>query len=226
MRAKHRQSQDKKHEFWLRKEENIGLLALKHRNFQGKTSELSLKEVRCFCIPTRKSLKIPLKIASQTLKTGSFNIRFSFFDLHLLATARFTKHINLKIFWQKKCFNNVIEQREERLCLLRLSRVVTEQGEAKLWSSESRSQVYLEEAEWRKQKWQHQAMLAWAMSCNEVETKPKAGSQTWQEPRIATPHPAARNTICRPLFHMRGKEKKGELLVFPNLNSPTFCHLL
>ena len=147
MRAKHRQSQDKKHEFWLRKGENIGLLALKHRNFQGKTSELSLKEVRCFCIPTRKSLKIPLKIASQTLKTGSSNIRFSFFDLHLLATDMLHKAHKPQNILTKKYFNNVIEQREERLCLLRLFRVVTEQGEAKLWSSESRSQVYLDYAE-------------------------------------------------------------------------------
>ena len=104
MRAKHRQSQDKKHEFWLRKGENIGLLALKHRNFQGKTSELSLKEVRCFCIPTRKSLKIPLKIAFQTLKTGSSNIRFSFFDLHLLATDMLHKAHKPQNILTKKVF--------------------------------------------------------------------------------------------------------------------------
>ena len=42
-----------------------------------------------------------------------------------------------------------MKQRADRLSLLRLSRVVTEQGEAKIWNSESRTQVYLDNAESR-----------------------------------------------------------------------------
>lgn len=39
----------------FRDEENIGLLKAKHPYFWGKTSELCLKEVRCFDIPENLS---------------------------------------------------------------------------------------------------------------------------------------------------------------------------
>ena len=45
-----------------------------------------------------------------------------------------------------------MEQREQKPSLLGLFRVVTEQGEAKRWSSESRSQVYLDYSESRESK--------------------------------------------------------------------------
>ena len=221
----------------------------KHRTSCTKTSELSRQNIGTFPQRSPMFLYFYTKITENSIENRFPNTKkqalstsdFPSLTSICLQPTCFTKHINLKIFWQKKYFNNVIEQREERLCLLRLSRVVTEQGEAKLWSSESRSQVYLDYAE----SWQSKAKPSLLRRGRVKETKVTAPSHASmgyvlqggrdkaksRQPNLTrtensnTPPCCKEHNLSPPLSHER-EGKKGELLVFPNLNSPTFCHLL